>query len=139
MIQFRLAPKCDVPKSRRKARPLDWMGDVPCIICGKPMADEERTRDHLVPAAFLSPGGKQFGVGIVFPAHRACNIKRGHSAPTQEMIERAGEILAGLGPDVVARALETIETAMDDHRTFLATLEDLRAEVGRRLAAEREW
>lgn len=123
---------------KRGRNKLTWAAGLPCVICGKPIEPhQQRTSDHFVPAAYLSGNRRRHGAGIVYPAHHLCNQKRGHAAPSQEMVERAGAMLANVGYVLLCEALENIETAIDDHRTFLATLEDLREEVGRRMEAER--
>lgn len=50
-----------------------------CIYCGKPIADEDWTLEHLIP---LSRGGTNH-MDNLYPAHKTCNRMKGNMLPSE--------------------------------------------------------
>lgn len=63
-----------------------------CFYCGRPLTEKQATRDHLFPRAL----GRDLALNKVM-ACRKCNCKKGCRLPTQEELDRARALYAGLG------------------------------------------
>jgi hypothetical protein len=108
----------------RAARRACWRFPDVCVICGGAIAGD-RSADHLAPVVVSRGARGAHGLGLVYPAHAACNHLRGHEVATQEMVARAAVMLAGLGvEDLLAgvRNIGAVEAALRAHADALAML-----------------
>lgn len=108
----------------RAARRACWRFPDVCVICGGAIVGD-RSADHLAPVVVSRGARGAHGLGLVYPAHVACNQQRGHEVATPEMVARAAAMLAGLGVDDLlagVRNIGAVEAALRAHADALAML-----------------
>jgi hypothetical protein len=111
-------------RQRRSARRACWRFPDVCVICGGAIVGD-RSADHLAPVVVARGARGAHGLGLIYPAHVACNQARGHDVATPDMIARAAAMLAGLGvEDLLAgvRNIGAMEAALRAHADALAAL-----------------
>lgn len=127
-------------RRRQQARRACWRLPDVCVICGGAIVGD-RSADHLAPVVVSRGARGAHGLGLVYPAHVACNQLRGHEVATPEMVARAAAMLAGLGvEDLLAgvRNIGAVEAALRAHADALAVLRrETLAAVEREVAGER--
>ncbi|WP_428988158.1 hypothetical protein [Methylocapsa aurea] len=100
-----------------------------CVICGEPVAPDDRSFDHFVPQALAGWGAPNNGAGLVFLAHQKCNCRRNHAPASRPMIRRGSAAIASAGPRIIAEAIDNLNTAERAHFEILETIRALRAAI----------
>jgi hypothetical protein len=119
----------------RAARRISARFPDRCVICGGAIV-EAHTADHFTPQTFSRALPRATALGLVFPAHAACNNVRGHSVASREMIVQAALMLADLSDAELVAAFGNIAAVEATLRAHADALAALRAET--RAAVERE-
>ncbi|WP_457797583.1 hypothetical protein [Methylocystis sp. S23] len=96
-----------------------------CILCGGEVLPIDRSWDHFVPQAFSGKGNKSPKIGLVFLAHRDCNSRRGHGAPTPNQIRLAASTINAMDDGARSVAIGNIRRVLSEQETFVQTLREM--------------